>query len=56
MRGWTHYFSSLVMFTFFTPLLEDLAKGVLWPVITGSYAYLPDFIDFKFRRFCGDAM
>lgn len=51
MRGWTHYLSGLAMSTFFTPLLEDLAKGVLWPVITGFYAYLPDFIDFKFRRF-----
>lgn len=51
MRGWTHYLSGLVMASFFTPLLEDLARGVLWPVVAGLYAYLPDFIDFKFRRF-----
>ncbi|MEM0085957.1 MAG: metal-dependent hydrolase [Zestosphaera sp.] len=51
MRGWTHYLSGLAMSTFFTPLLEDLARGILWPVITGFYAYLPDFIDFKFRKF-----
>ncbi len=51
MRGWTHYLSGLAMTTFFTQLLEDLSKGILWPLIAGFYAYLPDFVDFKFRRF-----
>lgn len=51
MRGWTHYLSGLVMATFFPTLLADLARGVMLPVISGVYGYLPDFIDFKFRRF-----
>lgn len=51
MRGWTHYISGLAMTTFFPQLLADLAQGNLFPVIAGVYAYLPDFIDFKIKRF-----
>ncbi|MEM4436728.1 MAG: metal-dependent hydrolase [Thermosphaera sp.] len=51
MRGWTHYLSGLAMVTFFPNLLADLAKGLMWPVLAGIYAYLPDFLDFKFRKF-----
>lgn len=51
MRGWTHYLSGLVMATFFPSLLTDLSRGVMLPVISGVYGYLPDFVDFKFRRF-----
>ncbi len=51
MRGWTHYFSGLAMATFFPPLLSDLARGVMWPVLAGVAGYLPDFLDFKFKKF-----
>lgn len=51
MRGWTHYLSGLAMATFFPQLLSDLSFGNPLPVLTGIYAYLPDFIDFKFKRF-----
>lgn len=51
MRGWTHYISGLAMATFFPPLLADLAQGNLLPILSGVYAYLPDFIDFKIKRF-----
>jgi hypothetical protein len=50
MRGWTHYFSGLVMASFFPQLLSDLAKGVMWPVLAGVAGYLPDFLDFKFKK------
>ncbi|MEM4532545.1 MAG: hypothetical protein QXU89_02670, partial [Desulfurococcaceae archaeon] len=51
MRGWTHYLSGLVMSTFFPNLLADLSMGNPLPVISGLYGYLPDFLDFKFKRF-----
>ncbi|MEM4717744.1 MAG: metal-dependent hydrolase [Desulfurococcaceae archaeon] len=51
MRGWTHYLSGLAMTTFFPSLLRDLAGGNLLPVVAGIYAYLPDFLDFKIKRF-----
>ncbi|OYT40962.1 MAG: DNA-binding protein [Desulfurococcales archaeon ex4484_58] len=51
MRGWTHFLSGLAMASFFPELLADLRMGILLPVITGVYGYLPDFIDFKIRRF-----
>ncbi|QOR94495.1 metal-dependent hydrolase [Thermosphaera chiliense] len=51
MRGWTHYLSGLAMAMFFPPLLSDLVKGVMWPVLAGVSAYLPDFLDFKFKKF-----
>ncbi len=51
MRGWTHFLSGIAMASFFPELLADLRMGILLPVITGVFAYLPDFIDFKFRRF-----
>jgi len=51
MRGWTHFFSGLAMVTFFPPLLSDLVNGVMWPVLAGVAAYMPDFVDFKFRKF-----
>jgi len=53
MRGWTHYFSGLAMATFFPPLLSDLARGVMWPVLAGVAGYLPDFLDFKFKSSFG---
>ncbi len=51
MRGWTHFLSGIAMASFFPELLADLRMGILLPVITGVYGYLPDFIDFKIRRF-----
>jgi len=51
VRGWTHFFSGLAMVTFFPPLLLDLINGVMWPVLAGVAAYMPDFVDFKFRKF-----
>ena len=51
MRGWTHYLSGLAMAMFFPPLLSDLVKGVMWPLLAGVSAYLPDFLDFKFKKF-----
>lgn len=51
MRGWTHFISGIAMASFFPELLADLKAGILLPVITGVYGYLPDFIDFKIRRF-----
>ncbi|MEM1803984.1 MAG: metal-dependent hydrolase [Desulfurococcaceae archaeon] len=51
MRGWTHYISGLAMTTFFPSLIGDLASANLLPLVAGVYAYLPDFIDFKLKRF-----
>jgi membrane-bound metal-dependent hydrolase YbcI (DUF457 family) len=51
MRGWTHFFSGLAVVTFFPQLLSDLVNGVMWPVLAGIAAYMPDFVDFKFRKF-----
>ena len=51
VRGWTHFLSGIAMASFFPELLADLRMGILLPVITGVYGYLPDFIDFKIRRF-----
>lgn len=51
MRGWTHYLSGLAMTTFFPSLLSDLAQANPLPIIAGVYAYLPDFLDFKIKRF-----
>lgn len=51
MRGFTHYLSGLAMTTFFPSLLADLAQGNLLPIIAGVYGYLPDFTDFKIKRF-----
>ncbi len=51
MRGWTHYLSGVAMATFFPELLYDIRIGILLPVITGAFGYLPDFLDFKFKRF-----
>lgn len=39
------------MATFFPKLLIDLSTGYPLPVISGIYGYLPDFMDFKFKRF-----
>ncbi len=39
------------MASFFPELLYDLSHGIMLPIITGAFGYLPDFIDFKFRRF-----
>ncbi len=51
MRGWVHYLSGVAMATFFPVLLMDIRLGILIPLITGAFGYLPDFIDFKFKKF-----
>ncbi len=50
MRGWIHYLSGAAMATFFPVLLSDLRLGILIPIITGVFGYLPDFLDFKFKK------
>lgn len=50
MRGWIHYLSGAAMATFFPVLLADLRLGILIPLITAVFGYLPDFLDFKFKK------
>ncbi len=50
MRGWIHYLSGAAMATFFPVLLADLRLGILIPLITAAFGYLPDFLDFKIKK------
>ncbi len=50
MRGLTHFVSGMAMATFFPELVNDLLMGNLLPIVAAASAYLPDYLDFKFRR------
>lgn len=51
MRGLTHYLSGLAIATFFKKLTIAVMHGNLLIVVPAAFAYLPDFLDFKFWKF-----
>lgn len=51
MRGLVHYISGLAVASLFPSLVQDAMHGSLAILVPAAYAYLPDFLDFKFYKY-----